>query len=91
MKLTDEVANKIADAVNEEFKKYNLYHFMYNDYCGLCVEITWGDWKHDHWAVDEVVREVLNRMGYAGKYTITTQVTEEDGSDCYSAIHVIRF
>lgn len=89
--LEKEEAYKIIETVNNELRKYNLYGEMYNDYCGLCVDITWGDWKHEHWAVDSVIIETLDRMGYRGKYTITKQITEEDGSDCYSALHVVRF
>ena len=46
----------------------------------ICVEISWGDWKHDHLharfiATDECGMSYINNV-----------VTEEDGSDCYSAI-----
>ena len=45
------------------------------------VEISWGDWKHEHLWCD-------NLMGYIGYETYCEQeVTEENGSDCYSAIH----
>lgn len=44
------------------------------------VHISWGDWKHDHLRT----RWVIEEMG--GVY-IGGEVTEEDGSDCYSAIH----
>jgi len=44
------------------------------------IEIHWGDWKHEHL----YLKFLLEELGY-----IQTQerVTEEDGSDCYSAIH----
>ena len=45
------------------------------------VEISWGDWKHDHIWCD-------NLMGYLGYDTYSEEdVTEEDGGDCYSATH----
>ena len=44
------------------------------------VQVTWGDWKHDHLRLDMIMEE----LGYTH---ITTNVTEEDGSDAYSAIH----
>lgn len=44
------------------------------------VEIEWGDWKHDHARAEWLIQE----NGYKH---IGTDVTEEDGSDCYSAIH----
>ena len=82
---------KITESLEAEFKKYNRYYDVYNDYCGLCIEVNWGDWKHDHLFVKWTVDEVLEKMGFKGKYTVTEQVTEEDGSDTYSAIHVIKF
>lgn len=48
------------------------------------VEISWGDWKHQHlWCND--------LMGYIG-YEIACEegVTEENGSDCYSSIHYFK-
>ena len=46
----------------------------------LVVKISWGDWKHDHlWARD--------LMSYLGYVEIGSKVTEEDGSDTYSAEH----
>ena len=89
--LTKELATKIIEALENGFRKYNKCFDVYDNYCGICIDITWGDWKHEHWCADEITREVLAELGLNGKYTITTQVTEEDGSDCYSAIHVIRF
>lgn len=56
---------------------------VYTGYNGLpvvAVSIHWGDWKHEHgWC------ECL--MGYLGYKEIGNKVTEEDGSDCYSAEH----
>lgn len=46
----------------------------------IVVSIEWGDWKHEHgWCND--------LMGYLGYVEIGNQVTEENGSDCYSAEH----
>ena len=46
----------------------------------IAVSISWGDWKHDHlWA-----RDLMSYLGYT---EIGNKVTEEDGSDCYSAVH----
>ena len=54
---------------------------VYDNNIGLkCVSISWGDWKHEHlWC--------KNLMEYLGYKEIGSKVTEEDGSDCYSAIH----
>ena len=46
----------------------------------MVVDIHWGDWKHQHlWAE--------NLMGFLGYKEIGNKVTDEDGSDCYSAEH----
>ena len=44
------------------------------------VEIEWGDWKHEHARAKWLMQE----NGYRHLGTV---VTEEDGSDCYSAVH----
>lgn len=46
----------------------------------VVVSIEWGDWKHEHgWC--------NNLMHYLGYTEIGNQVTDENGSDCYSADH----
>lgn len=45
------------------------------------VEISWGDWKHDHIWCDVLMKY----LGYETE--CEEEVTEENGSDCYSAIH----
>ena len=44
------------------------------------VNIEWGDWKHDHGYCDYLMSEI-------GYVKINEATTEENGSDCYSAIH----
>lgn len=46
----------------------------------VSVDISWGDWKHDHLHCDDVMAE-------AGFKKVSTQVTEDDGGDAYSATH----
>ena len=53
---------------------------VYHSNGQLCVYISWGDWKHSFIWLD-------NLMGYIGYQKNDELVTEEDGSDCYSAIH----
>lgn len=50
----------------------------------VSVDIMWGDWKHDHLCCDYV-------LGKEGFKHITTVTTQEDGSDCYSAIHYFSY
>ena len=45
----------------------------------VMVDISWGDWKHDHIRCDKL----MENLGYT---LVEEEVTEEDGSDCYSAI-----
>ena len=54
----------------------------------LSFEIFWGDWKHAHKWFDHKVRQFLTSEGY--DVQIVEVVTQEDGSDCYSAIHYIN-
>ena len=49
----------------------------------VSVEIEWGDWKHEHRYLDYI----MNELGYS---LYTEDVTESDGSDCYSALHYYK-
>lgn len=51
----------------------------------IAVEITRGDWKHDHLRMDYFMQRAYDIR------SIITQTTEEDGSDCYSAVHYYYF
>ena len=44
------------------------------------ILIEWGDWKHEH----GYLKYLMKKNGFL---LIDEQVTEEDGSDCYSAVH----
>ena len=49
----------------------------------LIISIEWGDWKKGHlWC------KVL--MGYIGFTEFASKVTDENGSDTYSAIHYFQ-
>ena len=51
----------------------------------LLIDISWGDWKHDHLRVDFLVSDFFNNKGlFVNSEKVTT---EEDGSDTYSAEH----
>lgn len=57
----------------------DVFHYT-TEVPAIVVSIYWGDWKHQHgWAED--------LMGYLGYTEIGNKVTEENGSDCYSADH----
>ena len=69
-----EKVQKLLDDNNLWADAYN-----YND-IAIAVEVNRGDWKHDHLRTEWLLKE-------NGFTKITSKVTEEDGSDTYSAIH----
>ena len=44
-----------------------------------------GDWKHDHLFCEYIAKEWLDENGLHG--VLREEVTEEDGSDWYGAVH----
>ena len=53
---------------------------IYHDNGAILIQVNWGDWKHDHlW-----LRDLMDYIGYI---QISERVTEDNGSDCYSAQH----
>lgn len=80
---------KICDALKNEMRKKELFAEMYVDSSipAIVGSITWGDWKHDHGRFDYIVNKYLKSIGK--KADIFTKITENDGSDCYSADHYI--
>ena len=73
------------DELNQFIKDRGAHFFVdatFDD--RLCIEINWGDWKHDHRYADYLVREFFNEKGLW--VSVDEEVTEEDGSDTYSAI-----
>lgn len=51
----------------------------------LCIDINHGDWKHEHWYADSLVKKFF--MGKGLGVEIEEDVTLENGSDTYSACH----
>ena len=47
----------------------------------ILVCISWGDWKHEHLACEHMMK----RLGY---HQVQEVITEDNGSDCYSAEHL---
>lgn len=50
----------------------------------IAIDIEWGDWKHEH----GYLKYLMKQNGYIH---LGEEVTEEDGSDCYSASHTFMF
>ena len=80
-----EIEKKIYELMTEN-------HIMgevvdYNDQMRMiAVEIHWGDWKHEHWRMDWLMKE-----NFTDLRSIHEVTTEDNGSDCYSAIHYYYF
>lgn len=78
--LFKELRNKIQKAFKENKMPYDFSILPNLD---IEVEVIWGDWKHDHARLVNLMREMgYNQVGY--------QVTEECGDDAYSATHKFR-
>ena len=68
----------------------NFYHEAYISYDTLYIDIQWGDWKHDHGWCDSLIEEFFNKKPEIYKIVGSLNVTEENGSDCYSATHIYK-
>ena len=70
-----------GDSIYQYLADNDVYSDVYENSEGVVsVEISWGDWKHEHlWCRD--------LMQYIGYIETDSRVTEDDGSDTYSAIH----
>lgn len=70
-----------------EIENYLRESRVWCEVCGyrglpvVVVSIHWGDWKHEHLRCDWLMEEKF------GASRIKVEVTEENGSDCYSADH----
>lgn len=77
---------------NNIYKLMEENHIMgelvdYNEQTKMvAVEVIWGDWKHEHARLDWLIGKTFSNLR-----SIHTTTTEEDGSDCYSAIHYYYF
>lgn len=72
-----------VEKVENTLNKDGIYSDVSYDDEHIMVHISWGDWKHDHLRCDYL-------LGNLGLTCVDVIVTEEDGSDCYSAIHYYR-
>lgn len=80
---------ELEKKIDELMKEYRLFGEKVDERPEInmiAYEITWGDWKHDHLRMDWMMEENFKNLRSIHKVT-----TEEDGSDCYSAIHYFYF
>lgn len=76
--------DNIEQDINRIFKENELcYEYSTRIDGTIEVNVEWGDWKHDHSYLDYIMKN----NGYSLKSEI---VTEEDGSDCYSSVHLFE-
>ena len=61
----------------------NCYYEIYETEDGFVISVEWGDWKHDH-------RYLEYLMGELDYILVDKKITNEDGSDCYSADHYYK-
>ena len=76
----------------EELKKYlqenDVHEEVYVTAGEIEVEIEWGDWKHDHQRLRWLVINFFAGKGIA--VVDEQEVTDENDSDVYSAVHRFR-
>lgn len=78
--LSVEEENKLAGEIEKYLTDNQIYpaDVSASD-TRIMVELHWEDWKHGHLRCDDLMKA----KGYS---LVEEEVTEEDGSDCYSAI-----
>lgn len=70
--------------IQQILKAHDLYYEFDTFKDGTCsIAIEWGDWKHDHRYLDHL----MTKNGFE---VINEELTNEDGSDCYSSVHYYR-
>jgi hypothetical protein len=79
-KLQEKVETILRD---NKVYSYELDFDLDNDKV-VYIELEWGDWKHDHLCL----KWLMEKNGFT---QIGENVTEEDGSDCYSAVHTFIY
>ena len=75
-------SNESLAVIEEELRKQNIFYDIDSfDATGINVHVRWGDWKHNHGYLDYFMTTRFNLK------LVGVTVTEENGSDCYSATH----
>ncbi len=70
------------EIIEKKLEQYGISaEIWYTNDNRVCVDIHWGDWKHDHLLCDHLI------CGLPFVKKVDVCITEEDGSDSYSATH----
>ena len=76
---------QLAEELDAHISATRLCADVYAGHDYIAAEISWGDWKHEHGYCKYLMTEFFRSKGM--DINIQTDVTEENGSDCYSAVH----
>lgn len=85
--MTIKELSEFAEELYAHLSANKLFADVYAGHDYIAVEISWGDWKHEHLCCKWLTEEFFQSKGK--DINIQTEVTEEDWSDCYSAVHRI--
>ena len=77
----DESVDPEVDYIEKILRDDGKYYDVYPHDGKIYIDVDWGDWKHDHLRLD-------NLMFMHGYECVDEQTTEEDGSDTYSSTHI---
>ena len=79
--VTPDTSLSEVDMLNRYAGDNGLYIDDISSFGGIIrISISWGDWKHQH-------RFCNKLFSYIGYSCVKEMLTEENGSDCYSADH----
>lgn len=80
-----DTSKPVLEQVRELFTKMDYHYEIWDEDDGsICIDIRWGDWKHDHENADYIMETAF------GLKVTEEAVTEENGEDAYSAIHTYK-
>ena len=73
---------ELHETISNLFKQKEMpYTFFVSSPNTVIVDVEWGDWKHDHIRL----KYEMEQLGFV---QVSEEVTEDNGSDTYSAQHI---
>ena len=87
--MNKEIIEKIINEINAKFREEHVWadaeykEPTFSTKYEIEVYVEHGDWKHDHLRAEHIVKNILGNH-FRDHFE---DVTESDGSDCYSAWH----
>lgn len=93
--ISDMVLEDIEKFISKKLDENSLWVDdveVYEDASEIYIDISisWGDWKHEHLRLDYLMFDILYEYNPKLAYNCfkkNEEITEEDGSDTYSAVH----